>query len=102
MIERRVERNECLLVSGNGAQHVLLIHVATERLHELVLVILIPGNSGDGIVDTGRAHLEGVRDRQRRLLLERIDPAVPKLRLIIERVQDGWRVALTDTAVDAD
>jgi hypothetical protein len=35
-------------------------------------------------------------------LLERIDPAVPKLRLIIERVQNGWRVALTDTAVDAD
>jgi hypothetical protein len=35
-------------------------------------------------------------------LLERIDPAVPELRLVIERVQDGWRVALTDTSVDAD
>src|SRR5207302_5012223 len=66
------------------------------------LVVLITGNFGDSIADTGRAHLEGIRDRQRRLLLERTDSAIPKLRLIIERVQDGWRVALTDKAVDAD
>ena len=102
MIERRVERNERPLISGNGAQHVLLVHATTERLHELLVVVLITGNFGDGIADTGGAHFEGVRDRQRRLLLERIDSAVPKLRLVIERVQDGWRVALTDTAVDAD
>src|SRR5882724_7874064 len=102
MIEGRVERNECPLITGNSAQHVLLVHATTERLHELLLVVLITGNFGDGIADTGRAHLERVRDRQRRLLLERIDSAVPKLRLIIERVQDGWRIALTDTAVDAD
>src|SRR5258708_12794841 len=101
MIERRVERSERPLISGNSAQHVLLVHATTERLHELLLVVLITGNFGDGIADTGRAHLEGVRDRQRRLLLERIDSAVPKLRLIIERVQDGRRLALTDKAVHA-
>src|SRR5260370_568760 len=102
MIERRVERNERPLIGGNSAQHVLLVHATTERLHELLLVVLIARNFGDGISDTGRAHLEGVRDGQRRLLLERIDAAVPKLRLVVERVQDGWRVALTDTAVDAN
>src|SRR4029450_3030031 len=97
MIERRIERSERPLISGNSAQHVLLVHAATERLYELLLVVLITGNFGDGIANTGRAHLERVRDRQRRLLLERIDSAVPKLRLIVERVQDGWRVALTNT-----
>src|SRR5437588_7711979 len=100
MIERRVERNQRPLISGNSTQHVLRVHATTERLHELILAVLITGNFGDGIADTRRAHLERVRDRQRRLLLERIDSAVPKLRLVIERVQDGWRVALTDTAVD--
>jgi hypothetical protein len=36
------------------------------------------------IADAGRAHLETVRDRQRRLPLERIDPTVPELRLVVD------------------
>src|SRR5271157_4856522 len=40
MIERRVERHERPLVGGNSAQHVLLVHTATEGLDELPLVIL--------------------------------------------------------------
>jgi len=37
-----------------------------------------------------------------RLLLQRIDPAVPKLRLVIERVQNSRRIALTGASGDAD
>src|ERR1700754_1604264 len=102
MIERRIERSERPLIRGNRAQEILLVHATTERLHELLLVFLITDDFGNDIGDTGRAHLEGVRDRERGLLLERMDPAVPKLRSVIERVQDGWCVSLTDTTVDAD
>lgn len=48
------------------------------------------------------AHLNAVDNRQRRLFLERVDPAVPELRLIIEGVQDGRRIALADAAFDTD
>jgi hypothetical protein len=54
------------------------------------------------IADTRRAHLEGICDRQCGLLLQRINPAIPKLRFVIERIQHRWGVALTDAAVDAD
>ena len=102
MIEWSIERNERALVSGNSGEHVLLVHVPTKRLDELPLVIRVAGNLGDGVADAGRAHLEGIRDRQRRLLLESIDPAVPELRLVIESIQKGWRVALTSASADAD
>jgi hypothetical protein len=47
-------------------------------------------------------HFDRIDDRQRHLLLECFDPALPELRLVIAGVQDGWRVALSDTAIDAD
>ena len=52
--------------------------------------------------NAGGAHLERIGDRQRRLLFQRIDPAVPKLSLVVERVQNSWRVALTGASGDAD
>jgi hypothetical protein len=66
------------------------------------LIARVAGDLGHSIADTGRAHLEGIRDRQCRLLLQRIDPAVPKLRLVIERVQNSRRIALTGASGDAD
>jgi len=36
------------------------------------------------------------------LLLERLCPAVPELRLVVEGVQNGRRVALADAAFDTD
>src|SRR6266403_522222 len=102
MVERRIEGDERPFIGGNRAQHILLVRAPTEGLHELRLIICVAGYSGHSIPDTDRAHLEGVRDRQRRLLFERIDPAVPELRLVVERIQNGWRVALTNAAVDAD
>ena len=102
MIEGRIERNQRPFVRCNGAQHILLVHGPTEGLHELGLVVLVVGDPGHGVAEACRAHLEGIRDRQRRLLLERSDPAVPKLMFVIEGVQNGWGVALADAAVDAD
>src|SRR5712671_7155772 len=101
MVERRIEGNQRPFIGGNGAQHILLVHAPTEGLHELHLIVCVAGDVGHDIANTGRAHLKGISDRQRRLLLERIDPAVPELRLVVERIQNGWRVALTDAAGDA-
>jgi hypothetical protein len=102
MVEGRIEGSQSLLVLCNSAQHILLVYVPAEGLRELSLIVLVAGNPGHRIADTGRAHLERICDRQRSLLLERIDPAVPELRLVIERIQHGWGVALADAAMDAD
>ena len=53
MIKRRIQRNERPLVSGNGAPHVLLVQVTAERLHELILVVIITGNFSDGNAPDG-------------------------------------------------
>src|SRR6266496_3043110 len=53
-------------------------------------------------VQAGVAHLNGIDNRQRCLLLEGVHPAVPELRLIVEGVQNGRCVALADAAFDAD
>src|SRR6266403_1391041 len=102
MVERRIERSQRPFVGCNSAQHILLVHTPAESLHELGLIILVAGDPGNSIPDAGRAHLERVSDRQYRLLLQRTDPTVPKLMFVIEGIQNGWGVALTDAAVDAD
>src|SRR5919106_12933 len=53
-------------------------------------------------IERGLAHFKGVNDRKARLLLERLGPAIPKLCLVVEGVQDGGGVPLADSAVDAD
>ena len=102
MIEGRIERSQRPFVGSNSAQQIRLVHSSAEGLHELGLIVLVVSDPGYGVADACRAHLEGIRDRQRRLLLQRIDPAVPKLMFVIERIQNGWGVALADTAMDAD
>ena len=102
MIEGGIEGSQRPFVRCNGAQHILLVHGPAESLHELGLVVLVVGDPGHSVAEACRAHLEGIRDRQRRLLLQRIDPAVPKLMFVVEGVQNGWGVALANTAVDAD
>src|SRR6266566_4575518 len=67
--------------------------------------LLILGNRcdlRDSSIQVGMAHLNGIDNRERRLLLERVHPAVPELRLIIEGIQNGRGIALANSAVDAD
>src|SRR5206468_10392113 len=101
-IERRVERQLRAFVGGDGAQQIAGAGRAAEDLSEGVLVLRDGGDPGHGTVEARLAHLDGVDDRQRRLLLERLHPAVPELRLVVEGVQNGRGVALADTAVDPD
>src|SRR5258708_16415078 len=102
MIIGRIEGNQRPFVGGNGAQHILLVRASAEGLHEAALIVLVTCDPRYSIGDTGRAHLEGVGDRHRRLLLEAIDPAVPELMSVIECIQNRWRVTLTGAAVDAN
>ena len=60
------------------------------------------GDLGYGGIHAGLAHFVRIYDRQRRLLFEGLDPAVPELGLVVERVQDGRRVPLADPTIDAD
>jgi hypothetical protein len=57
---------------------------------------------GHGSIEAGLAHFILSDDRQCRLLLDRLHPAVPALRLVVEGIQNGRRIALTDAAVDTD
>ena len=102
MIKRRVEGNERPFVSCNGAQHLLLVHTLGESLLELHLIIRIAADFFDDVAKAGRAHLEGVRDWQRCLLLERVNPAVPELCLIVKSVQESWRVTLPHASMDTN
>jgi len=60
IVERRIEGSQGPFVSGNGAQHILLVHPPTEGLHELHLIVRVAGDLGHSIADTGRAYLEGI------------------------------------------
>src|SRR2546426_5319182 len=57
---------------------------------------------GHGRLQVRLAHFIRIDDRQRRLLLEGIRPAVPELGLVVERVQNRRCIALADAAVDPD
>jgi hypothetical protein len=57
---------------------------------------------GDGSIHAGLAHFKRIDDRQRCLLLERVYPAIPELRLVVEGIQNGRCVAFANAAFDAD
>ncbi len=50
----------------------------------------------------GRAHFHRIDDRESRLLLERLHPAIPELRLVVQGVQNGRCVTLAGAPLDAD
>jgi len=66
---------------------------AAKRLPESLLVLLDTSDLGHRGIKRGLAHFNGIDDRQRRLLFERPGPPIPKLRLVVERVQNGGSVA---------
>jgi hypothetical protein len=74
----------------------------TEDLLKDLLVFLDRCDPGHRSIHAGLTYFDRIDDRQRRLLLERIYPAVPELRLVVESVQNGRGVALADAALDPD
>src|SRR5256885_158966 len=101
-IERGVERQLRAFVGRDGAQQIAGVGRTAEDLSEGVLVFWDGRDPGHRSVKARLAHLDGVDDRQRRLLLERLHPPVPELRLVVKGVQNGRGVALADTAFDTD
>src|SRR6266849_11208589 len=102
VIERRIKRQLCSFVGRDGAQQVGAVGRAAEEAPERLLVFSYGCDPGHGSVQAGLAHLNRIDDRQRGLLLERLHPTVPELRLIVEGVQNRRRVALADPAFDTD
>jgi len=90
------------LVGRDGTQQVGAVGRVAEDPPEGVLVFRYGRDSVHGSVHARLAHLNRIDDRQCRLLLERLHAAVPELRLVVEGVQDGRRVALAEAALDSD
>src|SRR6266496_2400338 len=102
VIKRRIKRQLCAFVSRDGSQKFGTIRRAAKYTLECLLVLLDTRDLRHSRIQAWVTHLNGIDNRERRLLLERVHPAVPELRLIIERIQNGWGVALADAAFDTD
>ena len=102
VIERRIERNLRPFVGHDGPHQVGAIGWVTGDLLKDLVVFLDRCDPGHRSIHAGLTHFNRIDDRQCRLLLERIYPAVPELRLVVESVQNGRGVALADAALDPD
>src|SRR6266567_7281108 len=102
VVEGRIKRRSSDLVGCDGAQQVGTVEGAAEDAPERLLVFSDGCDLGYRSIQAGLTHFNRIDDRQRRLLLERIHSAVPELRLVVEGVQNGRRVALADAAFDTD
>src|SRR5947209_6609829 len=102
MVEGRVERHLRPFVGRDRADQVGAIDRVAEDLLKALPVFLDRGDPGHRGVQAGLTHFNWINNRQLRLLLERLRPAVPELRFVVEGVQDRRRVALADAAFDAD
>jgi hypothetical protein len=83
------------------AQDRAIGRVAEDPLKDL-LVLCDCADLRYGGIHAGLAHFIRIDNWQCCLLLEGFDPAVPELALVVERVQNGWFVALAHAAVDTD
>src|SRR5438132_7669979 len=102
VIERRIKRQLRSFVGRDGAQQVRAVGRAAKDDTEISLVFLDRCDLRYRSIQVGMTHLNGVDNRERSLLLERVHATVPKLRLIIEGVQNGRRIALADATFDAE
>ena len=102
VIERGIKRHERSFVRGDGTQQIRAGHRAAEDVSEGLVVLLDVGDLGYGGIQAGLPHLDRIDDRQRRLLLERLRPAVPELRFVVQGVQNGRGVTLAAAPADAN
>ena len=88
-------------VGSNRAHQVGTIGRTSKDFAEALIVFADTRDSRDRRIETRLSHLHWIDDRQRRLLLERLHPPIPKLRLVVQCVQNGRRVTLAGTTLDA-
>src|SRR5262249_12061337 len=67
---------------------------------ERLLVLVDRCETRDRGVQIGLTHLDWVDDRQLCLVFQRLRPAIPELRLVVESVENSGRVPLAHAAVD--
>jgi len=80
-------------VSGDGSQQIVPIGRCAEHVLESAPVLWDRRDPCHGGIEARLAHLDGIDDRKCRLLLERRSPAVPELRRVVERIENGGRIA---------
>ncbi len=102
MIEWRIERHQRTFVGGEGAQQIGTVDRTAEDVEKCPLVFLNTGKISRHALHRGLAHLHRINDRQCRLVLKVSGAAIPKLCLVVERVQDGGGVPLADSTLDAN
>src|SRR5262249_20922581 len=95
-------RNFRPLVRGDREQQIGGRGRSTKHFLEGPPVLAHLGESGHDGIQTGFAHFRRIDDWKRSLLLERSGPPVPGLRHVVERVQYGRGVALSNTTLDAN
>ncbi len=86
MIERRIKRNLSTLIGCYGAHQIGAVGWVAENAPEGLLIAVDPCDPGHGALQAVLAHFHRIDDRERRLILESLHPAVPELRLVVEGV----------------
>src|SRR5260370_13998524 len=102
VIEWRIKGYLSAFVGRDGAQQVGTIGRTAKYAVERLLVFLDTRDLRHSRIQVWVTHLNGIDNRERRLLLERLHSAVPELRLIVKGIQNGRCIALADAAFAAD
>src|SRR6266851_643171 len=102
VVERSIKRQLRSFVGRDGPQQVGAVRCAAENVAEVLLVFRDGCHLSHGSIEAGLAHFKRIDDWQRCLLLQRLHPAIPELRLVVEGIQNSRRVALPDAALNAD
>jgi len=102
VIKRRIKGQLCAFIGRDSSQKVGTIGWAAKYTLKCPLVFLDTRDLCHSRFQAWVTHLNGIDNRERRLLLERVHPAVPELRLIVESIQNGRCIALADAAFNSD
>src|SRR5580692_2526824 len=102
VIERGIERKLAAFVGCNGAHQVGSVDRMSKDSAKRLIVFRHDGNSRHSSIQVRLAHFARIYDGKTRLLLESFCTTVPELRLVVQRVQNRRRVALTDAPFDTD
>src|SRR5262249_28134900 len=99
-IERRIEGHQRAFVGCDRAHEILAIDWPAKHAAECPLIFIDRRKARDRGVQIRLAHLDWVDDRERGLILERLCPAIPELCFVVESVQNGRRISLSNLTAD--